>query len=267
MERQVIDFHVHFPARIYPDSIYQNQFDYSIDSILEEMKLSGTEFALISSIEPMLRSSWANLNERTGKKYGGNKLAAEAIKSSQGKLIGAFVPNCFQTSKQIKNDIALFVGNYNFKAIKLHPWLGGYPANIAQLNPVFEISHELNLPILYHSGTIPFTTPAEIFDMAKKYPEVIILMGHAGGTELWHDVFALAKYADNLLIETSGQSNKIYLEKFIEKYGSKRVLYGSDWLGTPGKMFFRQLEIDELNITDDKKEDIFSQNAKRILNL
>jgi len=269
MSQEVIDFHVHFPTNIYPKSKEekQKQFIYQIDQLIEEMDISNTKIAVISSIEPMLRSSWSVLNNEKGKRYGGNETAFEAIKQSGGRLIGAFVPNCFQNAEVIKRDIQFFTEQYHFKVIKIHPWLGAFPANSKELYPVFEAATELELPILYHSGTIPFTTPAEMFDMAKRFPKVKVVMGHSGETELWHDVMALTKYADNLFIETSGQPNRIFLEQFVQRYGSERVLYGSDWLGTPGKMIFRQLEINEIRISEYDKNNILINNAKRLLKL
>jgi len=267
MNQKVIDFHVHFPAKIYPKNEKEEQFSYQIEHLIEEMDRSNTAISLISSIEPMLRNNWSSLSDGRGKKYGGNEVAAEVIEQSKGRLIGAFVPNCFQNAAMIKKDIHFFTVSHHFKAIKLHPWLGAFPANAQELYPVFEIASELELPVLYHSGTIPFTTPAEMFDMAKQFPRVKIVMGHSGGTELWHDVMALVEYADNLLIETSGQPNRIFLEKFVEHYGSERVLYGSDWLGTSGKMIFRQIEIHELNVSDQDKENILVRNARRLLKL
>lgn len=269
MKRRIIDFHVHFAGE---DAIYQkdgdgNEYDYSINSILAEMNDTGTDYALISSIEPMIRDSWRIVNHKNGLVHGGNEKAAKAIEESNRRLIGAFVPYPYKCSEEIQDEIKYFVNTYNFRAIKLHPWLGGYPANVQEIYPVFEVASQLKLPVLYHSGTVPFTTPAEMFDMAKRFPKVPVIMGHSGGTELWHDVMVLAEYAENLYIETSGQSNRIFLQVFVKKFGSERVLYGSDWLGQPGKMLFRKLEIEELELTEDEKNNIFWNNAKRLLKL
>jgi uncharacterized protein len=266
MKEKIIDFHTHFPADIYPKKKIKKQFIYDTSSIIEEMDNSNTAVSVVSSIEPMFRESWKVLNPN-GMKYGGNENAFQSIRNVKHRLKGAFVPNCFEKPQIIKEDINYFYENFDCRAIKIHPWIGGFPANSYKLKSVFEIATELKIPILYHSGTIPFTTPAEIFDMAKKFPKTVIILGHSGGTELWYDVMALANYAKNLYIETSGQPNRIFLEKFVEKYGSERVIYGSDWLGTTGKMFFRILEVKEIKISEKDKRNILFNNAKRLLKL
>ena len=269
MDKGIIDFHIHFAGEdvMYQDEDDGQQYDYSIDLILQEMDESGTEYALISSLEPMMRTSWLSSNRPGGLLHGGNEKVAEAVARSKGRLLGAFVPNPYKEAGEIRDEIKLFVETYDFRAIKLHPWLGSYPANAWELIPVFEAASELRLPVLYHSGTIPFTTPAEMFDMAKRFPEVPVVMGHAGGTELWYDVMALAEHADNLLIETSGQPNRIFIQEFAFRFGAKRILYGSDWLGQPGKMLFRKLEMEEVDLSPSDKEDIFRRNAWKMLKL
>jgi|LSQX01.2.fsa_nt_gb predicted TIM-barrel fold metal-dependent hydrolase len=268
--RDITDFHIHFAGE---DAMYQKDkgssasLDYSIDEIIEEMDYTQTRYAIISSLEPMLRYSWSDVNKDGGLPYGGNECVASAIVKSGGRLLGAFVPYPYRSARQIEKDIEHFVKDHDFRAIKVHPWLGSYPANAVELYPVFEVASEYRLPVLYHSGTIPFTTPAQMYDMAKRYPDVPVVMGHAGSTELWHDVIALAAEADNLFIETSGQSNRIFLEEFAARIGSDRILYGSDWLGQPGKMLFRKLEVEELELSEADKENIFRNNANRLLGL
>ena|GEM_PF-358228 len=263
---KVVDAHTHFSGVLYPRSQEERDLWYGADELLASMDLWGISVSIVSSIEPMRFYQWSTQEGRCDKatKYGGNEKIAEAVLLHPERLVGSYVPNVFESPKMIKAGIRRFVREYGFRQIKLHPWLSGFPANAAELNPVFEAASELGIPVLYHSGTIPYTNPAQMFDMAMKYPDVVVIMGHAGKGDLCYDALAVARYADNLYMDTCGQPNKVFLERCVAELGSERILFASDWLGSFGKLPFRRLEVEALDISEEAKANILLNNAERL---
>lgn len=264
--RNIVDAHTHFSGVLYPRSQEERSLWYGAEEMLSSMNSWGISRSVVSNIEPMRLYQWSSQEGKSDNatQYGGNEKIAEAVVSCPDRLVGSYVPNVFESPRVIKAGIRRFVKEYGFRQIKLHPWLSGFPANAAELNPVFEVASELGIPILYHSGTIPYTNPAQMFDMAMKYPDVVVIMGHAGKGDLCYDALAVARYADNLYMDTSGQPNKVFLERCVAELGSERILFASDWLGSLGKLPFRRLEVEALDISEDAKTDILQTNAERI---
>ncbi len=93
-------------------------------------------------------------------------------------------------------------GSKKFVGVKLHPAQLGIPANDALFEPYMELAQRKKLPVLFHSqvtSTGDFSHPRRIYELAKKYPDVAVILGHtgAGGEE-----------AHNIAIETIIKSLK-----------------------------------------------------------
>jgi len=264
--QRIIDAHTHFSGVLYPRTQEERNAWYGAEELIASMDAWGIDISIVSSIEPMRWHNWSSCGaEYSGAtEYGGNEKVAEAVEHHGDRLVGSYVPNVFESAKRIKDGIRRFVREYGFRQIKLHPWLSGFPANAEELEPVYEAAAEVGVPILYHSGTIPYTTPAQIFDMAMKYPHVTVIMGHAGKGDLCYDALAVASYAENLFLDTCGQPNKVFLERCIAELGPERVLFASDWLGSIGKLPFRRLEVEALNISESARTSILCENAARL---
>ncbi|NTW99906.1 MAG: amidohydrolase family protein, partial [Geobacteraceae bacterium] len=57
---------------------------------------------------------------------------------------------------------------------------------IRWLKPVYEQASRYHLPILFHSGSPPYTQPFQIVEYADEYPEVQFIIGHFGKL-IWLD--------------------------------------------------------------------------------
>jgi len=93
---------------------------------------------------------------------------------------------------------------------------------------IVEETIKLKIPILIHSGSIPYAMPGQIADLAALYPESKIIMAHAGKLELWQHTLPSAKRVNNLYLEFSF-THLTSVREAIDAIGEKRVLYGSNW--------------------------------------
>jgi len=137
-------------------------------------------------------------------------------------------------------------------------------------DPLFARAQELNIPVLYHAWYKAFdqgpgeSTPAEVADLARRFPKVTLVMAHlTGGQERGvHDISA----CPNVLIDTSGgQPEAGLVEYAVEQLGAERVIYGSDW---PVRDFAVQVaRVTSARISESDRELILFKNAQRILKL
>src|SRR5262249_42299240 len=108
------------------------------------------------------------------------------------------------------------------------------------------------------------STPAEIADLARRFPEVTIVMAHLTGDQE-RGVLDI-RDCPNVLIDTSGgQPDAGLVEYAVKKLGAERVIYGSDW---PIRDLAVQVaRVTGASISASDKDTILSGNARRILKL
>ena len=67
-----------------------------------------------------------------------------------------------------------------FLGLKIHPECEKLPASSPKYDKYLDLAREFKKPCLYHSGHIKsrFSSPALIYEKAKQYPDVPIILGH-----------------------------------------------------------------------------------------
>lgn len=67
-----------------------------------------------------------------------------------------------------------------FIGLKIHPECMKLPANSEKYDKYLELAREFKKPCLYHSGHIKsrFSSPELIYEKAKQFPDVPIILGH-----------------------------------------------------------------------------------------
>ena len=142
------------------------------------------------------------------------------------------------------------------KGIMLHPHWDTYLANARMLDPFFDLLSDFGKPALVYCGDIPYTMPAQIADMAVRFPKVPVIIGHMAKTEVYQHVTASALRSDNLFLETSGCNITNIIEEAVARLGASRVMFGSGWPGmSPQAEIYK---ISKLKISDADKEQLFS---------
>ena len=113
---------------------------------------------------------------------------------------------------------------------------------------------ELNLPILFHTGD-GFSSPGLIAKIAKKHPELPIILGH-----LKEAAVSTLKEYSNIYVETSGAlPDTIELSADIDE---NRILFGSD---IPYYRYPTQIAIIEAaEISPKTKRKIFYENFRKL---
>ena len=114
------------------------------------------------------------------------------------------------------------------KGVKLHPTLCGFPlSNKKLVNPIFEIVQQYDGVVIVHGSADLYNCPLEFDRMARRFPQVPLIMAHCGFFWEWELAIEVAMENDNLYLETSRvpgfETNKI-----IQKLGGDKVIWGTD---------------------------------------
>ncbi|NTW43291.1 MAG: amidohydrolase family protein [Anaerolineaceae bacterium] len=113
------------------------------------------------------------------------------------------------------------------RGIKLHPSLQGFLLCDDLVYPIIELAGEKNVPIFFHTGTPAFAQPMHVVELALRFPQVKMIMGHMGSTDFWLDAVPSAQLATNIYVDTSWSlPDKVH--RAIQGLGIERVLFSSD---------------------------------------
>jgi uncharacterized protein len=139
-----------------------------------------------------------------------------------------------------------------------------------RMEPVMETARRLGAFVIHHSWyqsvrtTEGESTPADIADLARRYPDVPIQMAHLGGARV-RGILDVRPY-ENVWIDTSGSQPMGELIEFaVQTIGSGRIVYGSD---VPGRDFSAQIgRVTGARIGEADMRRILFENAFRRLGL
>ena len=133
------------------------------------------------------------------------------------------------------------VTEHGARGLKLHPTAGFYPDDPV-CRPLYLKALELDVPILFHTGTQPapmkakYTRPIFLDSVAADFPDLQIVMAHVGLC-WWEEALALAGTKWNLSVDFSGwqraflhDPGRVYnmLRHAIDEIGPWRVMFGTD---------------------------------------
>jgi uncharacterized protein len=113
------------------------------------------------------------------------------------------------------------------RGVKFHPWLQGFHPNEPCLIPVCETAAELGMPMLFHDGTPPYSTPLQIAALAARFPELQVVLGHGGLYDLWPEAVAAARRYPNVhLCMTS--LHPFAMQRIVDSVPTTQLMFGSD---------------------------------------
>ncbi|MCD6155240.1 MAG: amidohydrolase [Candidatus Verstraetearchaeota archaeon] len=195
-----------------------------------------------------------------------NELTLEAKKSYPGRIEGLVWINPYEGEKAIET-VKEYIGKYGFKGVKLHPLIDAYLPDQPIVYPIMDLAAKYGFPVLFHSGHPPWSLPWHFHNLAQRYPDVKIILGHMGHGHIVYinGAIEVAKRNDNIYLETSGMPMHTKIKEAAEEIGVERILYGSDMpFGHPA------FEIEKVKVSGLKGEDlkkILRENAMKMFSI
>ena len=261
-----LDFHCHiYPAKIAEKARQSTGTFYGVEcgdctglaeDLLKRCDEAGIETCVVHSVAT-----------KTEQVDSINAFLLRVSRENPGRLIP------FGTVHQDTHDMAGVVNwlcENGFKGVKLHPDIQGVALNDPRLMPLYEACRG-KLMVLFHAGDdrYSYSNPAEIIPVLEAFPDVTFIGAHLCGYHVWSEaVPVMSKRFGNLYVDCSSSSFAMGKEKFrayIEAYGYDRVLFGSDYPMWDPRTETAVLE--SLDLPQKALEDIFWNNAARLLNL
>jgi predicted TIM-barrel fold metal-dependent hydrolase len=128
--------------------------------------------------------------------------------------------------------------------------------------PIMEKVREYGGLVLFHSGEPDYSHPTPIGDLADHFPEIPMMIGHLGKI-YYNDAILVAKWFDNVVVDTSFCPGVHVIEKAVELAGAENVLYASDY--PQGSIELDTMKVNLAELSKRDRELILGLNIRRIL--
>jgi len=180
----------------------------------------------------------------------------------QGRVLGLSSVNPFFEEEFVRKELERTLGELGFVGIKIHTATHAISPTHPRATLIFDIAKKYKVPVMIHTGPGPFSDPALVAPRAEEYPDVKIILAHAGFGIYANTALLLAKKYENIYLETSW--SYVYdLDAFIKSIPDK-VLFGTDLIENAPVEYAK---LDGLRISDELREKILYLNAKNVFNL
>lgn len=154
------------------------------------------------------------------------------------------------------------VHDYGFRGVKLHPVTAvAHPAG-AETVRLVRRAGELGVPVLFHCGDEPMTTPLEVEAAAAAAPETTVILAHMGGYFHADQAIAVAGRRDNVILDTSAIPHPLLIRQAVKEVGDSRVVFASDGPGCDPAL--EVLKVRRARLGEAAERKVFAANILRI---
>jgi predicted TIM-barrel fold metal-dependent hydrolase len=120
------------------------------------------------------------------------------------------------------------IRDLGFRAVKLHPSAYSTAPTQPRAEKCFRAAADLGVPLIVHTGMgAPAALPSLIIPRARKFPDLPIVLAHAGFVTYAEEALIAAELCPNLYLEPSW-CQYYQAHKMTQAIGSDRMLMGSD---------------------------------------
>ncbi|HLH21352.1 MAG TPA: amidohydrolase family protein [Chloroflexota bacterium] len=211
-----IDAHTHIGRRLGP-------LGHGVASFLgEDLVRDLDEVGLDRAVAFPLGAPYTDYSES-------NRIMAEEVAKFPDRIIGfcRINPNFGPEASAAALEHCL--GTLGLRGIKLHPEIEFFdPNDESLLEPVYEAARRYGVPLIFHTGMSSKAAPAVIAELAARYPDVPVILGHMGVSEYVKQAVAMARQHENVYLETSVVGWMPLILEAIGRVGTSKLLYGSD---------------------------------------
>ncbi len=222
---------------------------YSADELLRDMDRFGVDRSVVIPF-PVLEDHRA-AHEEIGR----------AVKAHPDRLVGAACPPVFIPERDFRDEVRRCRETWGFRALKFQPQYHGLNPVSARSDFLFESARENRMAVIAHTGNgAPFALPSLFIAPARKFPELPIILGHAGGSLYYLEAIVAAGVCPNVLVELSLLAPHQVLE-VLAHVPSSRLMAGSD---LPESLDAELGKIVGLRAPEEARRDILWNTAARI---
>lgn len=248
-EMKIIDTHTHFPGTSFGGSTK------SIHELREEFLQEGLSGAWIMTTDGLRRDPVKH-----------NDILADAVKDDLDFFVSFCTVDPLVGTEQAVTELVRAKEKLGMKGLKLHPWLQSFSLTNPAVLPILKKAGELDMPVVFHDGTPPYSTPLQIAAAAEKVPDTMIILGHTGLDDLWQDAVCACLRQPNIYLCLCSLSSG-YIVEVVEQCPEDKLLYGSDGGFFSGIVKDGICKIETACKDRNMLEKIFYDNPQRIVPL
>jgi predicted TIM-barrel fold metal-dependent hydrolase len=213
-------------------------WDLTGERLLQDMDQAGVDKVMIMPVDWGLVPAF---KEATMDIWAQHQLHANVTHQHPNRMV-TFA--CFDPRRP--NAVAMLeraVKELGMVGLKIHPAAGFFP-NDRVVYPMYEKALELGIPVMVHTGPEPkplysrHCQPVYVDDVAADFPDLTIILAHAGLSAWWQEAAGIASVAPNVYLDISGwqamarlRPLEFYttLRSIINTVGARRIMWGSDY--------------------------------------
>ena len=196
-----------------------------------------------------------------------NQFLSTSMAQSKGAFTGLGTLHPF--SEHVKEDLDELQA-LGLKGVKLHPDIQRFEADSQEALSIYELCQERNLPVLVHTGDYryDYSNPDHIIPILRYFPKLKFIGAHLGGWSVWEEAARKLPSFPNIYVDTCSSFWWLKPEQakeYIRAYGSKRVMFGTDYPFWPQEWEINYLL--SLDLTPEEYEDIFWRTCQNLFDI
>lgn len=187
-------------------------------------------------------------------------LIGKAVLAHPERLAGAACLFPLIDATVFRDEVRRCREQYGFTALKLQPQYHGLNPMSPSSEFFFEAAVANRMAVVCHTGAgLPLSSPALLMVPARKFPDLTIVVAHAGGGIFVHEAIVAALFCQNILLELSTLMPHHVLE-VLGHVPSSRLMIGSD---LPESVETEIGKVLSLEIPDADKQNILNNTGCR----
>lgn len=224
---------------------------YSVDHLLQDMMENDIEFRVVSALEG---SSIKHQND-----------TVIAMVRKHPSLIGCAIinPREVDALEEVKR-----VLQYDeIKMLEFNSLIHAYrPEEMDYvLDDIFELCTSTKKIIKVFSGHGFLTVPDQWAYYAKRYPELLFIIEHMGGSDFSYGTIDLVKEVSNMVLDTSYETELQVLRRAFKELPNDILFFGSNYPQNHTDLAI--MKYHAIEMSEETKQKLFYDNAKKMLAL
>jgi uncharacterized protein len=247
--KKIIDTHIHLPGNSFGGE------PRSMGMLREECVNEGLAAAWIMTTDGLLLDTEKN-----------NDVLAENIEGHRDFFVPFCTVNPHRGQEAAVRELERCRFDLKMTGLKLHPWLQAFWLTHPAVIPILKRAGELKMPVLFHDGTPPYSTPLQIAAAAELVPETTIILGHSGLDDLYNDSILACLRQPNVYLCLCGISAGL-IKEVIQRCPIDKLLFGSDGGFMPNLIMMSIEKLLSTGASEEVLEHVFHHNPQRLLPL
>jgi predicted TIM-barrel fold metal-dependent hydrolase len=272
-------------------ALMQDMIDGNPDKLIKEMNEAGVDKSVVFGVD-FGKGAVLGLRLATDADEW-NKYVLDAVNKYPDRLVGFIA-----VDPRRKNALEIIdrgLKEWGMKGIKIYPPTGFYPTDEI-CTPLYKKALDYGVPVLSHTGPVAgffytnCTRPIYLDEVAGKFPELKIIIAHAGWGVWLNEVISILVTRPRVYTDFSGwgqvfhhfdQSYLVASLRRLVNVAPARVLFGSDWGLTKTALsqkdwvkWLKEYQVPDAmkaigirNFTPKERNDMLGENARKLLKI